>query len=703
MRHLRLLLLLSLCGILLAAPAAAQDDAALLRALADEEEERYDDALAAWEALDEARQIAVLRSALHGEDEALAVVAAWGLGPEQLSWSEIRRQMDLLARDPARLLTFRRPEWAPGDGFGLGGPDLVPLFQHAVDDTGFVCDPEAWQHVHRVASPAHVPALVALLDRAHGGIYDELVGLLGLLASYDGGDRQRALLARAFLHAVARGHAEAEDTRSPLLADVEVALGSDDGGLPPSFVTLVEAQGVASIHWLRRWAGELQPGPSDVPLLMRLADGEDAYFPFWALRHLARIGTPEARAFLDEIVEGGRGTGVLAAAALHEAGDSRHWRALQADEGRRGAALRVAWCVDPKWALEAWLAEPSELLEPSSRYALSQYEGIDVRRADLHWIAERMLREDASVLARVRFFTEIDSWGLTADLAQQMAVGLCEVSDEDLQMLDLERVRGLLEVSAPAEQRALFEARIAQLDWIDQRSTRRPGPDDDLEALRARVASDDLVVAGEAMRLLALHQGLPDRLARRMFDVDLMSELDEEPVLTARKLLLAGDAVGAVLHAYEHSGAGAVATHELGLLDDERARAVLRRLRTERHHGLYWQATAGLAIAGDEDARTEFLALLEDDRTWMFDNLPDRSLSLEGDPSLAPFWLSRLDTNCCLQFHAAVALETTFPTFPYEQMFGLPLFRPAVEWYQAALRHGLARSHVLDGWVPRAR
>jgi hypothetical protein len=456
----------------LSAPATAQDDAALLRALASEEAEGYEDALAAWEALEPARQIALLRHALHGEDDGLAMIAARALGPEHLSWSEIRRQMALLVRDPARLLTYRRPEWAPGDWFGLGGPELVGLFQRAVDDPDFVCDPDAWQHVHRVASPAHVPALVPLLDRARGGIYDEIVGLLGLLASYDGGDRQRALLTRAFLHAVARGQAEAENTRSSKLADVEVALESADGGLPASFVTLVEAQGVASIHWLRRWAGELQPGPRDVPLLMRLVHGEDVYLPFWALRHLARIGTPEARAFLDEVVEGGRGTGVLAAAALHEAGDSRHWRALQADEGKRGAALRVAWCVDPNWALEAWLAEPSDVLEPSSRYALSRYEGIDVRRADLHWLAEYMQRAKVSVLERARFFTQIDSWRLTVDLAEQMAVGLCEVSDEDLQILDLDRVRGLIEANVPAEQRALFEARIAEMDWLDHRSTR---------------------------------------------------------------------------------------------------------------------------------------------------------------------------------------------------------------------------------------
>ena len=81
MRTLLLLLTLSLCASFLAVRAAAGDDAALLRALADEEAEGYEDALAAWEALEPARQITLLRDALHGEDDGLAMIAARALGP----------------------------------------------------------------------------------------------------------------------------------------------------------------------------------------------------------------------------------------------------------------------------------------------------------------------------------------------------------------------------------------------------------------------------------------------------------------------------------------------------------------------------------------------------------------------------------------------------------------------------------------------
>jgi len=692
--------LVLLLGLLLPAPARADENGALLRALADEEAEGYEDALATWEAMDAEAQVTLLRHALEGEDDGLALIAARALGPEQLSWTEIGRQMSLLVRDPALLLSFRRPEWAPGEGFGLGRADVVPLFRRAAEDPELVVDPEAWADVHRAARPAHLPELVPLLEHAEGKLFDALLSTIQLVSAYDARDEHRALLARAFLYALERRESDAAGRVPGALAGVDVAMESDGDGLPPAFVRLVEARSIASVeansvHWMRRWARDLVPAARDVALLEGLTGAYDSFFPFWALRNLARIGTPETLAFVEQTAAGEGEQAVLAAAALCEAKRPMAWRKVVADPARRDAVRRVAWAVDPARARALWLAGPDDSLTPQRRRELAVYEGIELWPAYVKILAHDYLASDPTPLEQARFFTEAAPEALTVGRAQRIAEELSTVSDDDLAGLDLDRLLGVLEVNAPDALMALLRERAETSPWAAAALLRLGAAPDDVDALVPQTRSDDEAVACEALCALAVYHGLDPRVARAAFAGG--SVFGGESWAAVRRLVLEGDPVGAVLLLHEQDAH--VDTYLLGLLHDPRAEQVLRRYRTERHHGLYWEATAGLALAGDAHARAEFLAFLEDGRTWMLDDLPEGVLTLAGDRDVARLWIAGLDTNCCLQFHALCALRGAYPTLPYENEFGLTLGAPVTTWWAEGLHRAPVWSRLLLGWV----
>jgi len=140
----------------------------------------------------------------------------------------------------------------------------------------------------------------------------------------------------------------------------------------------------------------------------------------------------------------------------------------------------------------------------------------------------------------------------------------------------------------------------------------------------------------------------------------------------------------------------------LGLLG-ERAVASLRRLRDDRARKLYWAATAGLAIAGDTDAREECLALLGDDRTFFYDGcVGDRVLlGLNGDADALSYWRSRIGTNCCLWFHADQMLSHGwYPTMPSDNRGDdIGAVAHAAAWW-ARWKGSLRWSRIADGWVP---
>jgi hypothetical protein len=135
--------------------------------------------------------------------------------------------------------------------------------------------------------------------------------------------------------------------------------------------------------------------------------------------------------------------------------------------------------------------------------------------------------------------------------------------------------------------------------------------------------------------------------------------------------------------------------------------AFLKRMKEERHRGLYWAATAALAVGGDEASSRELGRLLLEDRTMLFyyliNTLPDTVMTLGGQQRWVRHWTTRLNTNCCLSYHAYNALKAVFPTIPVHQpgTEGDPGNQGAFAraWLD---RHAgrFERSEILNGLVP---
>jgi hypothetical protein len=99
---------------------------------------------------------------------------------------------------------------------------------------------------------------------------------------------------------------------------------------------------------------------------------------------------------------------------------------------------------------------------------------------------------------------------------------------------------------------------------------------------------------------------------------------------------------------------------------------------------------------------SEAAGLVADLRTPVLDEIAERRfLTLGGDPRWVDFWVARLDSNCCLSFHAEEALRAVFPTLPAESGAEhlTPQRRLAERWF-ARHRGRFVWSRLLDGWVP---
>ncbi len=220
------------------------------------------------------------------------------------------------------------------------------------------------------------------------------------------------------------------------------------------------------------------------------------------------------------------------------------------------------------------------------------------------------------------------------------------------------------------------------------------------EFLEARVAGAGRD-AGEATGALAAWHGLPEALATLLGPAGSGAG---DGAVRIRRLVLEGKPEEAVLAIAEEGEELGRAIGRLGLLG-QKARPLLDRYRRERHRGLYWPATAGLAIAGDAAARAEFLAFLREDRIGVHDAQCDAvGFTLNGDPEALAHWRSRVGSNCCLWFHAESVLRPWFPTMPPgENRVGDPEGMEFLTRLWWELQEGRFRwSRLADGWVPVA-
>lgn len=501
----------------------------------------------------------------------------------------------------------------------------------------------------------------------------------------------------------------------------------------------------SAYFWLRRWARDLTPSAKDLPYLQDLVEDagmSDHMLLRWAVGHMASMS---GEGGLDRVKAWAKGydpKAAYAAAALAERGEPQRFLELldaaNATTGDKQQQVRIVlrdllWSVDRAAARERWVAdvlasEPPTVergnhLDADGRFRKERFDGVEVTAQDMTWIENALWERGASALTLAWFYGAVWPEGLTRERTEVLLQRLHDVGSlpwEDRTPEDLLRLLAMIEVrdeprlvtllhrwvetQQPIRSEVLrWLARLGDTehaaamiedwghwDYGERWILGRVEAETVREFLETQAEGEDAEFVPPAVFALLTQAGLPDACV-----LDLLyhwnDDLDVEPLPEIRRLLREGDAPGAVLRAAREAS-----IHLLGLVHDDRARAMLNRFQVDRHLGNYLGATAGLAIAGDAEAGREIRAFLEDDRIWMIENLADEMWSYLAEPWMVEHWVERLDSNCCLGWRSMVALKSIYPTIPFDDGWGGAGTRRTREWIES---HTWKHSRLLDGLV----
>lgn len=293
--------------------------------------------------------------------------------------------------------------------------------------------------------------------------------------------------------------------------------------------------------------------------------------------------------------------------------------------------------------------------------------------------------------------------------------------------MDRETVAAFLETAAPAEFAAALRRIRAEggasadraTDWLaclgdaDAAAALIDAPDfsDSLvrfaqthspavrESLEHRVADSMKSGAADpfAVEALAVWHGLSEE-ASAVFD-----RVNKGPPLpmAAADAVLAGrplDGLACVLSAEPDIAHGYV-----GAVDDPRVRDYLARLRVRRDLGLYWYATAQLAVLGDAAARTEFWSAMQDGRYRVIDDrdLFERTLGWNIQATM-PWWIDELRSQCCrIVTGGGDILDRVLGIDCFQSPWRTPYRRAKELWDSAG--GNFVKSRIADRWVPAPR
>jgi hypothetical protein len=641
----------TLLGVVFLVAAAACANDGLLRRLAGGADE---DAVEAWEALAPAERVSRLRAGLRSRDPEVAYVAARAASASCLSLDEVRLQASILARRPewVRNPDAARPAWADLGPLPVGTDDLPAIWKAArALDEWPAASPVT--EFHRALTADLIPALVAELPHAGPAARAALVADLASVAS----------LSDAHHHDAARGFLPTDAA-----ADVD----------PSSEAAFWALASDAPRAWVLRWADRIAFDAAGVPRLRALLAGADEGWRFETASRVARaLAACGAREDLRALAAGEDVAARYAAAELALAGEPARFREMR----ELGWPLEsLEWRVDPKGERRRWYDatlhgdRSGRCEDPRERRASTLVDGIVVPDEELDAIGAALL-DGGHALAAARYFTKIHPDGLTPAVATRLAGLVCANDDVivdwapgALEAVDRAALVRILEKHAAWPEDGLeLLARLGEARRVPEMLASWEGWDrpESLGYVRRPEVERFLVErakAGNASALatLAVYDGLPEILA---------TELLRDPTDAVRAMVLRRDPVGAALAvvAGDPSAPGARTVARLGLVRDPRAAALLRGLRDRRELGRYWEATAGLALAGDDAARAELGGLMRDGRTWLLDALVDGTiLTMGGAQEWVDFWVSRLDTNCCMSFQACAVLRELYPTIPLE-------------------------------------
>ncbi len=746
---------LFLFGLLGGASANAADDAdaSLLLRLSTPGREGRAAALADWSARSEYARVSLLRRFLQADAPDLARLAAAEIGADYLSLDEMHRCTALLGGRVEAALFPPFLRWGVGGASTVGSPDVVPLFRALAERTKSPAK-TVLDGLSRTAVPDEIPDLVPLLDRGDDEYVRSLLSTISSLAVADRRDRYRGWVARALDYGL-RVRAGAP---RPALEPGPLPL-SDGPGLPAAFRAIASAlwgfgegadtregsvldlAAVPALQgWLRRWAHGLEPVDADgffVTDLVR-ADGVDVGMRFWAMKHLLRLSPDWGGRVVGDLAAGTDDAAAAASAALALAGRPDAWTRMLALDEPPGPVAILAWAVDPESARRRWLEALVKTdalrgsyvfdLSPLARQQMASAFSVRIRDEDLRWIADRLREGAAPPGDTAFFFARVLPRALTpaevGALAHRLE-DLPSVEGKDFSAADVpEDVLGWLEVGNPDALKRLLGAwlplvprddRARVLAWLarlgdtahvdEMVRTWSEGSDRELRRdighvadprveamLLQRLAGDDRDEAELAFLALAVERGIPDAVFEG--GCDFPEPADDASWARAVGLMSRGDAVGAILAWPPDVG-------RLGLVKDPRVVAALRSVRSERGNGLYWEATAGLALLGDAEARSEMLGLVREGHTWLFDRFDDPLLlSLDGDPEVIAAWVAHVESNCCLGWQAQQVLRARFPTLPLESDAGGTTTSAEAAAWLAAHEGRLRHSRILGGWIP---
>ncbi len=534
----------------------------------------------------------------------------------------------------------------------------------------------------------------------------------------------------------------------------------EGGGLPDAFVRIApsfledEIRGYPPAHelpplyfqlphrWLIRWALTLVAAEKDLSYLNALVEANTGEYGFvvapalvlWALRQMARLPGPNGREQVASWAAGKNEIATYAATALAMLGNPTRFRAMH-DAGVDVEPL--TWIVDRALArnesvtriLGAVPARSDQELSPQARLILERQWDIRILEDDLDWIEDELWTRGARTLTLFWWHAHVRQGRISDARVERLIERLRSIGaldwDKDVDLeglipffatLELRRPRafrdllrtwlttqpgarsGVLRLLARLGDTQHVDAMIADwprwCEWADDGWMLGFVKDERVRAfLEARASSEHDAQAAQALAALAIQSGLP-AATRPVFWGGYVHEIEPpERLARARELLLDGRPIDALIQASRNDSEF---VYLLGLVDDVRVRTRLRELRAARHNALYWEATIGLALAGDADARSELTAFLDEDRTWLLMDLEDDVLA-EFERTFIDRWLDRLDSNCCLGHEWMLMLQGVYPTLPFDDGFGGAGRRRTREWIDAGTWR---RSPLVEGWVP---